>query len=100
MHHHTDEEFDEKDESLLLSDSIASKSASSLELCSDETSPIKPSVTNSDDFVVQPVLNPKPDLSEFPRQTNKDTLSILKAKRIIRHKTNGPEMKKLKSDEN
>lgn len=64
-------------------------------------SPIKPSsVSEHSDFVTQPVVNPKPDLREFPRQTNKDTLSILKAKRIIRHKpVDGPEVKKLKSDQ-
>ncbi|KAJ8910989.1 hypothetical protein NQ315_010818 [Exocentrus adspersus] len=63
-------------------------------------SPIKPSNDSvSGDFVSQTVLNPKPDISEFPRQTNRDTLSYLKAKRIIRHKnTDGPEVKKQKSD--
>ncbi|XP_018569684.1 uncharacterized protein LOC108909755 isoform X2 [Anoplophora glabripennis] len=63
-------------------------------------SPMKPSNDNvSGDFVSQTVLNPKPDISEFPRQTNRDTLSYLKAKRIIRHKNNdGPDVKKQKSE--
>ncbi|KAJ8985564.1 hypothetical protein NQ317_011524 [Molorchus minor] len=67
----------------------------------EDTSPMKPSSENiSGDFVTHPVLNPKPDISEFPRQTNRDTLSYLKAKRIIRHKnSDGPDIKKLKSDD-
>lgn len=66
----------------------------------EESSPMKPSsVSEPGDFVTQSVVNPKPDLREFPRQSSKDTLSILKAKRIIRHKPmDGPEVKKLKSD--
>lgn len=69
---------------------------------SEETSssPEKPlSHASSGDFVTQTVVDLKPDLREFPRQSSKDTLSILKAKRIIRHKNaDGPEVKKLKSD--
>lgn len=67
----------------------------------ETTSRLKPSsISDSSDFVTQPSVDPKPDLREFPRQTNKDTLSILKAKRIIRHNktSEGPELKKLKSD--
>ncbi|KAJ8948886.1 hypothetical protein NQ318_005507 [Aromia moschata] len=67
----------------------------------DTSSPIKPSSESvSSDFVAQTVVNAKPDISEFPRQTNRDTLSYLKAKRIIRHKSSdGPEIKKLKGDQ-
>lgn len=72
------------------------------EMKSEETSRLKPSsVSDPNDFVTQPSVNPKPDLREFPRQTNKDTLSILKAKRIIRHNkpSDGPDLKKYKSDQ-
>ncbi|XP_028149197.2 uncharacterized protein LOC114342259 isoform X1 [Diabrotica virgifera virgifera] len=70
------------------------------ELKGEETgSPIKPSnEAVPSDFVTQRVVNPKPDVSEFslPRQTNRDTLSILKAKRIVRHRNtdDGPSLKK------
>lgn len=78
-------------------------SSSNDELNSEETpARLKPSsISEPSDFVTQPSVNPKPDLREFPRQTNKDTLSILKAKRIIRHNkpVDGPEVKKLKSDQ-
>ncbi|KAF7287034.1 hypothetical protein GWI33_002419 [Rhynchophorus ferrugineus] len=42
----------------------------------------------------------KPSLSEFPRQSNKETLNYLKAKRIVRHKSSAetPEPKKTKMD--
>ncbi|XP_056631057.1 uncharacterized protein LOC130441410 isoform X1 [Diorhabda sublineata] len=84
-----------------LSDTVSSENDIKME---ETNSPIKPStITDTDcsDFVTQPVLNPpKPDISEFPRQTNKDTLSILKAKRIIKHKTlEGPLLKKHRNDE-
>jgi hypothetical protein len=45
----------------------------------------------------------KPDISELPKQSSKETLSYLKAKRIVRHKNisanndGGPEAKKIKS---
>lgn len=79
----------------------AEGNSSNNEIMAEEIPPsLKPSVSDTGDFVTQLVVNPKPDLREFPRQTNKDTLSILKAKRIIRHKhADGPEMKKLKSDQ-
>lgn len=97
-----------KDDSFALFAGVESKASSGdlltseSELKGEETSsPLKPSsACDPGDFVTQPVLNPKPDLREFPRQTNKDTLSILKAKRIIRHKQgDGPEVKKHKSDQ-
>lgn len=73
------------------------------EISNESSSPrLKPSsASDPGDFEAQPSVNPKPDLREFPRQTNKDTLSILKAKRIIRHNktSEGPEVKKLKSDQ-
>lgn len=100
-----DLEHDLKDESSTAADMSGSESAldgSPSESGKEDNtqSPIKPSNDGiSSDFVTQTVLNAKPDLSEFPRQTNRDTLSYLKAKRIIRHKTSdGPDMKKQKSD--
>ncbi|KAJ8931084.1 hypothetical protein NQ314_016048 [Rhamnusium bicolor] len=100
-----EEEQEFKDESSTAfetsgTDSLAEISATE-DSKEDGQSPMKPSSESvSNDFVSQTVLNPKPDISEFPRQTNRDTLSYLKAKRIIRHKnSDGPEMKKLKSDQ-
>ncbi|XP_063914137.1 uncharacterized protein LOC135130642 isoform X2 [Zophobas morio] len=72
------------------------------------TSPIKPSDSaKSELFNEQTVVSTtllKPDISELPKQSNRDTLSYLKAKRIIRHKNNansdgGPESKKLKNSD-
>lgn len=103
-----DEEHEEGlDESFQTINSEAKTESEELMSCNDKmkteesSSPLKPSsVSDPSDFVTQPAVNAKPDLREFPRQTNKDTLSILKAKRIIRHKTvDGPEVKKLKSDQ-
>lgn len=71
------------------------------ELSNEGMSPrLKPSTSDISDFETQPTVNLKPDVREFPRHTSKDTLSILKAKRIIRHNkpNEGPDMKKHKSD--
>lgn len=71
-----------------------------------DNSPIKPSHENvKTEFIEQTVINTtllKPDISELPKQSNRETLSYLKAKRIIRHKNNvnnegGPESKKAKT---
>ncbi|CAH1953623.1 unnamed protein product [Acanthoscelides obtectus] len=104
-----EEEADEdsltsKDESSIKQDPAKEESergSSAVDMGDQESSsPIKPSsLAPSSDFAVQPVLNPKPDISEFPRQTNKDTLSILKAKRIVKNKNPGPSLKKQKIDE-
>ncbi|CAH0556439.1 unnamed protein product [Brassicogethes aeneus] len=64
---------------------------------------IKPSDNSMNETFNQCIISAlKPDLSEFPRQTtDKDTLSYLKAKRIIRHKlgvSEGPDAKKAKSE--
>lgn len=76
----------------------------------EDESTLKPSsesVTGSgEDFVEQNVTDNsplKPDVSELPKlQSSKDTLSYLKAKRILRHKNNisdgAPDNKKLKQD--
>lgn len=55
---------------------------------------------NNSAFLEQSVVV-KPDLSEVQKQSNRETLSYLKAKRIIRHKgfPNDPETKKLKLDQ-
>lgn len=67
---------------------------------------LTPSSENAkNEFIEQTVINSnllKPDISDLPKQSNKDTLSYLKAKRIIRHKNNsdgGPDSKKIKSTE-
>nr|CAI5847324.1 unnamed protein product [Callosobruchus analis] len=90
-----------KDDSIKLDSSKEESETGSSAVDTEETSmsPIKPSLVPSSDFAVQPVLNPKPDISEFPRQTNRDTLSILKAKRIVKNKNPGPSLKKQKTDE-
>lgn len=50
-------------------------------------------------FVEENVVT-KPDLSEIHKQSNRETLSYLKAKRINRHKTaNEIDAKKIKMDE-
>lgn len=98
---------DNRDESLQSAGSDCKAESEELNLGSNEMkteeppSPLKPSsVSEPGDFITQPAVNPKPDLREFPRQTSKDTLSMLKAKRIIRHKpTGGPDLKKHKSDQ-
>lgn len=64
-------------------------------------SPIKTSTkSDSKDFIEQKNVLLKPDICELPKTTtNRETLSYLKAKRIIRHKNNeGPDHKKVKSD--
>lgn len=108
FHSKEDDSEETKDESFLsipggVKRGSDEMSSSNDELNSEETPPrLKPSSESEpSDFVTQPSVNPKPDLREFPRQTNKDTLSILKAKRIIRHNkaVDGPEVKKLKSDQ-
>ncbi|XP_044266946.1 uncharacterized protein LOC123012840 isoform X2 [Tribolium madens] len=69
---------------------------------------LKPSnegVVNSE-ITEQTVINStllKPDIGDLPKQSSKDTLSYLKAKRILRHKNNmnsdgGPDSKKVKSE--
>lgn len=67
---------------------------------SSQEKPSMESVSDKSEITSTIVSQLKPSLSEFPRQTNKDTLSYLKAKRIIRHKTSGepPEPKKTKLD--
>lgn len=103
----TEEEHEQdlKDESSTAADTSACESVldTSMESNKEDNSPpsLKPSNQGlSSDFVSQTVLNPKPDISEFPRQTNRDTLSYLKAKRIIRHKnSDGPDVKKQRSDQ-
>lgn len=100
-----EQEQDLKDESSTAVETSEGESVLNTSVASgkEENSPpsMKPSNQGvSSDFVSQTVLNPKPDISEFPRQTNRDTLSYLKAKRIIRHKnTDGPDVKKQKSDQ-
>nr|CAH7720990.1 unnamed protein product [Callosobruchus chinensis] len=90
-----------KDDLMKLDSSKEDSETGSSAVDTEETplSPIKPSLAPGSDFAVQPVLNPKPDISEFPRQTNKDTLSILKAKRIVKNKNPGPSLKKQKTDD-
>lgn len=68
-----------------------------------ENSPIKPSDSSVDEkseIVTSTVLHPiKPTLSDAPRQdSNRDTLSYLKAKRIVRRKavSDEPDLKKSK----
>lgn len=68
-----------------------------------ENSPIKPSDSSVDeksDIVTTTVLQPiRPTVSETPRQdSNRDTLSYLKAKRIVRRKATSdePDLKKSK----
>ncbi|KAG5874832.1 hypothetical protein JTB14_009289 [Gonioctena quinquepunctata] len=92
-------EEDMRDDSFTTLDTT--KSELSMLNAEEPTSPLKPSnESTSEDFVTQTVMNPKPDISEFPRHTNKDTLSILKAKRIVKHKhMDGPDVKKHKSDQ-
>lgn len=55
---------------------------------------------DSNEFTEQVNVILKPDISELPKTTtNRETLSYLKAKRIVRHKNNeGPEQKKIKND--
>ncbi|CAG9825310.1 unnamed protein product [Phaedon cochleariae] len=103
-----EEDADMKEGSLLSNSGSKSDMFSEGGSSADETrtdgslSPLKPSNDGvSGDFLSQTVVNPKPDLSEFPRHTSKDTLSILKAKRIIRHKTlEGPQLKRSRSEQN
>lgn len=60
-------------------------------------------VKSTDAFVELPIVNPnalKPDVSEVQKQSSRETLSYLKAKRIIRHKSHDGELepKKFKAN--
>lgn len=66
--------------------------------------PLKPSngsVNDSEQTVTNAHL--KPDISELPKQSSRETLSYLKAKRITRHKnvnhSEAPDSKKIKTAE-
>lgn len=60
---------------------------------------IKDKEKESIDFVEQSELSPKRSTQDPPKQTSRDTLSYLKAKRINRHKhVDTINSKKFKSD--
>lgn len=65
--------------------------------------PTEENVKSTDGFIEHPIMNPgalKPDVSEVQKQSSRETLSYLKAKRIIRHKNHDGEMepKKFKAN--
>lgn len=71
-------------------------------LAATEETLIKPShesISHNEQFDEQTITIIKPDLSEVKKNTNRDTLSYLKAKRIIRHKNSEcSETKKFKAE--
>nr|XP_022918733.1 uncharacterized protein LOC111427716 [Onthophagus taurus] len=101
---HDENENDDEDhisESTVLIKSSDYESFENAEIsCDDAISPSQSNLENMD-FSSTPIAanDVKPDVPDAKKTSNRDTLSYLKAKRIIRHKNNdGQEVKKFKSD--